>query len=343
MNNKAITRTILSSLLAGTIAVASGCGVSTVSENSGLESAGVADALVQEEIYPDIKKEIEPVNSANDEDLKNEGSELVSEVSLLYDGIEVDWFSYAPETDIYFQPEIGHEYILSDDEKAILSKEQKNYSDNWSDIYTGDYEEINERVWLMLGQTQSYRIFGGEEGTLVETPDDTYLYENIWYTSTSMADCPEFYEADYDLDGEPELLCISSNYTGTEFFVQSAFVVDRNERGEYHYYHVLPQWYIHELCSHVACVKNENNELILKIDGEQKLDSYALQNYDYAVYAGRMNYIDSYQGKIRVKCLLMIEGDGMYMSSSPWPMVELLIDYHGAGQMDVVSCDVPEE
>ena len=55
-----------------------------------------------------------------------------------------------------------------------------------------------------------------------------------------MGEEPAFYEVDYDKDGETELLFISGNYTGTEFFVQSAYVVDRNEQGEYHFYHILP-------------------------------------------------------------------------------------------------------
>ena len=324
MKIKRITAILLS------VCVLAGCGVAeTVSDTPASEPKEEAEA--SEEVS-DIEEETEEVEV-------EEEMEEPAESLLLYD-IATDF----GEDSILSEPCVGEERELTTSEAKFISGDPTCYIRDWAGFtaaFSATDWDAEPDTLFFLTSSESYKVFGGMGKILVETPKHTYLEAELPYTSVSMGFQPVITQKDYDEDGEPELLMVVSCYTGTEFYVEAAFMVDQDEAGAYHFYHILPEWYLRELCDHVTCEKDENNKLILKVDGEVAQNSFQVSEEPAAVYPGRLNYIESFGSNIRIKCELSVFSESDVMGSYPWQAAELLVHYMGAGKMEMASVSVP--
>ncbi|MBD5506406.1 MAG: hypothetical protein HDR09_22275 [Lachnospiraceae bacterium] len=93
----------------------------------------------------------------------------------------------------------------------------------------------------------------GHAGVIIEMADKEYLYADLWYTSNYMIS-PDWKEADFDGDGINELAMITYVKHGTGLWVESLYMTDQNEAGEWEMYEFLESDYCFQLREHFDTV-----------------------------------------------------------------------------------------
>ena len=93
----------------------------------------------------------------------------------------------------------------------------------------------------------------GSAGVIVETADKEYLYADLCYTSNYMV-TPKWKEADFDGDDINELAMITYTKHGTGLWIESLYMADQNETGEWEIYEFLESDYCSQLREHFDSV-----------------------------------------------------------------------------------------
>ena len=154
------------------------------------------------------------------------------------------------------------------DEKAVAGNEFTPDTDllermaNAKDYREDDYEllrgyycdsEMLDGMGLM-NTTEHFTVYViGNDGVIIETVGKEYLYADIQYTSNYMSP-PTWKEADFDGDGINELAMINYIKHGTGCHIDSLYITDQNESGEWEMYEFLHEDYCRQLRKHFNTV-----------------------------------------------------------------------------------------
>ena len=106
----------------------------------------------------------------------------------------------------------------------------------------------------LVNTTENFSAYVvGNDGVIIETSEKEYLYADIEYNS-NYGGSPEWKEADFDGDGINELAMITYVKHGTGLWVESLYMADQNEAGEWEMYEFLHADYCQQLRKHFDTV-----------------------------------------------------------------------------------------
>lgn len=128
-------------------------------------------------------------------------------------------------------------------------------------------KEIENAVNL-IWKTENYTVYGTKEdaATIVGAPDGTYLQADVAFTTFHRVR-PVIQEADFDKDGETELAIITHCGHGTGISLESLYMVDRADEGQYVMYKLTDDNYLAQLEPHYETEVSEDGVRLL-VDGQ---------------------------------------------------------------------------
>lgn len=129
-------------------------------------------------------------------------------------------------------------------------------------------EEVKEERTLLLGQTDTYTLYGkGDFETMLLEHDGYYAQIPYPYTSNYMIPV-ELAESDYDRDGGSELAVRIQVKHGTGAFIDTFFMADPKVNGELFVYEFQEKDYLAELQPHISWAEGVSGVQPL-IDGKE--------------------------------------------------------------------------
>jgi len=173
---------------------------------------------------------------------------------------------------------------------------------------------------------------------ILETREGTYLWINSSYTSGYHIQ-PSILEMDFDNDGENELL-IQGQFGnhGTGIFIESLFLADKGNTGEWKVYQLLSDWYEKELKKHYQ-TEYIDGKMNLRLDGELvggPVDTYKEESY---YYSGNMQVrFQINKNGIYLCSDLLAYSDNNHSGSFGGNGIRMRIVYQGKGKWDVQEC-----
>lgn len=175
--------------------------------------------------------------------------------------------------------QIGQEYELTHAEQMRLNGLVPYFVDDMSAFFDycdktvmlkgrarrkNAYAQINQ-----IGRTQDFDVYGTNliDTMLVRTPDEKYLRIDHRFSS-NYNEVPFIYEADFDTDGEQELVIMGGfGYHGTGIYLEQLFIVDRGKDEIWRAYELHDDIYLPMIRQHIDSVYSEKG-LELQIDGK---------------------------------------------------------------------------
>lgn len=211
----------------------------------------------------------------------------------------------------------------------------------WFDFY-GEYGRREEsRNLAVIGQTKSFEIYaihGPFQQMMVQTPDEKWVW--IDYNSTcNYGGQPSFQEADFDKDGNKELLLtgLCAGH-GTGVSVQTMLMLDKNEKQEWIAYMIPYDWYQKELAS---CIETTHDEkgMQLWISGEAVGEPVDVGGDTSARYDGSSQIVfGSEDNRMYLYSSLGIYSDTNYSGDFYGDDVVMEIKYLGNGEWKALGC-----
>lgn len=148
---------------------------------------------------------------------------------------------------------VGTEFIPDADVKERMAN-AKDYREDDSELCWGyDLTEMLDGMGLVNTTEHFATYVVGDDGVIIETEGKEYLYADIEYTSNYRI-TPKWKEADFDRDGVNELAMITYVKHGTGLWVESLYMTDQNEAGEWEMYEFLHEDYCRQLRKHFDTV-----------------------------------------------------------------------------------------
>ena len=147
---------------------------------------------------------------------------------------------------------------------------------NAKDCRENDYGLLTAYVYYseklvsmgLVNTTENFSTFiVGKEGIVIEITGEKYLYADIEYASYPLVS-PKWKEADFDRDGVNELAMITCIESGTGLWVESLYVIDQNEAGEWEMYEFLHEDYCGQLREHFDTAV-DGDDIWLVFDGQR--------------------------------------------------------------------------
>ncbi|MDE5597545.1 MAG: hypothetical protein K2J04_06915 [Lachnospiraceae bacterium] len=149
---------------------------------------------------------------------------------------------------------VGNEYTPDEDVKERMAN-AKDYREDDYELLRGYScnSEMLDGIGL-VNTTENFATYVvGDDGVIIETAEQKYLYADIRYTTHYMVS-PKWKEADFDGDGINELAMITFVKHGTGCHINSLYITDQNEAGEWKMYEFLHEDYCRQLRKHFDTV-----------------------------------------------------------------------------------------
>lgn len=228
---------------------------------------------------------------------------------------------------------------------ADLSKRIDAAEDFREDSYelcgTYAYRPIMLSGVSLVDATQHFGFYLLGRGIMIKTAGSDHVYADIRFTSNYMVPS-EIKEADFDEDGEAELAIITYTMHGTGVSVETLYMVDRDENGEWKMYHLPSALYCETLHEHFDTVSVEggvrfclDGQLIGPVDttGEE----YETEDYEYDVG----DQVDFSYGHDAIKIEVEVEGipiGGMLaIHAYPGHILSAGVEYLGSGKWQLAD------
>ena len=202
---------------------------------------------------------------------------------------------------------VGTEFIPDADLLERMAKAKDYREDDYELLsgYSGWYEMIDGMG--LVNATEHFATYVvGKKGVIIETADAKYLYADIRYT-THYRVSPEWKEADFDGDGVNELAMITFVKHGTGCHINSLYITDQNESGEWEMYEFLHEDYCRQLREHFDTAI-DGDDTWLVFDGQRTV---ALELFNNEVLSCRYdvgNHIDIAYTAEGIEIMAVVEG-----------------------------------
>lgn len=175
--------------------------------------------------------------------------------------------------------QIGQEYGLTDTEQKRISGLVPYYGEDMNAFFNycnttvttkGGARRREAYAWInQIGRTESFDVYGTNliDTMLVRTPDEKYLRIDHNFSS-NYNEVPFLCEADFDADGEQELVIMGGfGYHGTGFYQEQLFIADRGADRIWRVYELHEDIYLPMIQRHMDSVYSEKG-IELQIDGK---------------------------------------------------------------------------
>ncbi len=239
---------------------------------------------------------------------------------------------------------VGNEFTPDADVKERMENAKDYREDDYELLsgYSGWYEMIDGMG--LVNTTEHFAAYVvGKEGVIIETADAKYLYADIRYT-THYRVSPEWKEADFDGDGVNELAMITFVKHGTGLGINSLYIVDQDEAGEWEMYEFLHKDYCRQLRKHFDTVIDGDDTWFV-FDGQKivVIEFNEVQSYWYDVG----NHVDIEYTADGIEITAVVEGiSDEYAINAVYPDCRILaqVKFLGNGnwQLSDVRCRTSE-
>lgn len=231
---------------------------------------------------------------------------------------------------------VGEKFIPGADLSERIDAAEDFREDSYELCRTYAYRPVLLSGVSLVDATQHFGFYLLGRGIMIKTADLDHVYADIRFTSNYMVP-PEIKEADFDEDGEAEFAIVTYTKHGTGLSVESLYMVDRDENGEWKMYHLPSELYCETLHEHFDTVSVEggvrfclDGQLIGPVDttGEE----YETEDYEYDV-GDQVDFSYGHDGiKIEVEVEGIPTGGMLAIHAYPGHILSAGVEYLGSGK-----------